>query len=382
MQRGAGAQGGAPSSGAMEESEGTAVDLGFVLEFLSSQTTYDYLSVIVGGITGALFACDRNLDIVGTVTLGLMTGYGGGVVRDILLENHGFYFMQHADLVLITAAICAFVFFFQGLFKHLDATVFFADALSVGLFALAGASKAVSCDVGFVYAVLLGAITAVGGGAIRDICVGEVPGVFKESNFYAVAGIGGAFAYVGAVALGSPALAASLLCVFTVVALRYWSVYFDWRTSAATDLTPVLSRTVKGIFLHGSSRRRRQRFRGIFHAKRQGAADRGEGKDAAAGDFAEPVRQGVREEEVEPLGYFATAVPKKPGPAGAAKAGFARAAGSGFASPEKPGPGVSKKPGPAGAGESGIARSAGSASSVHCEDESPEGGGRADDGLE
>ena len=66
------------------------MDLGFIVEFLSSQTTYDYLSVIVGGITGALFACDRDLDIVGAITLGLMTGYGGGVVRDILLDGHGF----------------------------------------------------------------------------------------------------------------------------------------------------------------------------------------------------------------------------------------------------------------------------------------------------
>lgn len=290
------------------------MDVWVVIDFLSSQTTYDYLSVIVGGITGALFACDRNLDIVGAVTLGLMTGYGGGVVRDILLDGHGFYFMQHADLVLIAAAICAFVFFFQGVFKHLDATVFFADALSVGLFALAGASKAVSCDVGFVYAVLLGAITGVGGGAIRDVCVGEVPGVFKESNFYAVASLGGALMYVVAVYVGSPSLAASLLCVFTVVALRYWSVYFDWRTSTPTDLTPVLSRTVKAIFLHGSSKRGSRRFRGIFHMKRTGpegeggaatgdrASDRGTASDTRADGVA--VGSGVREEDVAALGEF------------------------------------------------------------------------------
>ena len=281
------------------------MDLGFIVEFLSSQTTYDYLSVIVGGITGALFACDRDLDIVGAITLGLMTGYGGGVVRDILLDGHGFYFMQHADLVLITAAICAFVFFFQGVFKHLDATVFFADALSVGLFALAGASKAVSCDVGFVYAVLLGAITGVGGGAIRDVCVGEVPGVFKESNFYAVASIGGALMYVVAVYVGSPRIAASLLCVFTVVALRYWSVYFDWRTSTPTDLTPVLSRTIKGIFLHGSSKRHRSRFAGIFHAKRRGAETASTGCEELAG--GEPVGGGVREEEMSSMGSFVRA---------------------------------------------------------------------------
>ena len=92
-------------------------------------------------LTGALFACDRKLDIIGTVVLGLVTGYGGGIIRDMLLQTHGVYFTSHPDLILICIAICAFVFYFRGIFKHLEATVFLADALSVGLFALAGASK-------------------------------------------------------------------------------------------------------------------------------------------------------------------------------------------------------------------------------------------------
>ena len=139
---------------------------------LSVPWSIDYFSVVVGALTGALFACDRKLDITGTVVLGLLTGYGGGIIRDMLLQDRGVYFTSHPDLIVICIAICVFVFYFRGLFRHLDATVFFADALSVGLFALAGASKAFACGEGFVLSVVLGGIGAVGGGAILDIGVG------------------------------------------------------------------------------------------------------------------------------------------------------------------------------------------------------------------
>lgn len=268
------------------------MDLSAVAAFFSGPQFFDYLSVIVGGITGALFACDRDLDIVGTVTLGLMTGYGGGVVRDMLLQNHGFYFMEHPDLIVLTACLCAFVFFFQGVFKHLDSTVFFADALSVGLFALAGASKAVACDVGFVLASLLGAITAVGGGALRDVCVGEIPGVFQESNFYAVAGLGGSVLFVAMATVGINLTVSSFACVIAVIMLRYWSVYFDWRTSAAHDLTPAVSRSLKGLarmlFLHGGESGERRRFGGIFRRRERGRR----------------VAPGVREERLDDDGRF------------------------------------------------------------------------------
>ena len=213
-------------------------------QVLTVPWSIDYFSVVVGVLTGALFACDRKLDIIGTVVLGLVTGYGGGIIRDMLLQTHGVYFTSHPDLILICIAICAFVFYFRGLFRHLDATVFFADALSVGLFALAGASKAFSLEQGFVLSVILGAITAVGGGAVRDICVGETPGIFQQSNFYAVAGLGGSFAFVALAYAGSPLPLAGVACVFVVVFLRYWSVYFDWKTSNEADLTPHVARGV------------------------------------------------------------------------------------------------------------------------------------------
>ncbi len=227
-------------------------------QVLTVPWSIDYFSVVVGVLTGALFACDRKLDIIGTVVLGLVTGYGGGIIRDVLMQDHGVYFTLHPDLIVICIAICVFVFYFRGLFRHLDATVFFADALSVGLFALAGASKAYACEQGVVLSIILGAITAVGGGAVRDICVGETPGIFKQSNFYAVAGLGGSLAFVVLAYAGAPLPIAGVACVFAVVFLRYWSVYYDWKTRSEADLTPHVARgvgkvkrVVSGVFLHG-----------------------------------------------------------------------------------------------------------------------------------
>ena len=172
----------------------------------------DFFSVAVGVITGAIFACDRKLDIVGTIVLGLMTAYGGGIIRDLLLQDAGVYFMEYPTVILICIGLAAFVFYFRGLFRHSGQLLFFADALSVALFALAGANKAFAFGEGFVMVVILGALTSVGGGALRDISVGETPGVFQRSNFYAVAGFGGALVFAAMAFAGAPLVLAAVAC--------------------------------------------------------------------------------------------------------------------------------------------------------------------------
>lgn len=218
----------------------------------------DYFSVMVGALTGALFACDRKLDVIGTVVAGLLTGYGGGIIRDLLMQDYGVYFMSDTNLILLCVGICVFVFYFRGMFKSLAASVFLADALSVALFALAGASKAFACDQGVVLSVILGAITAVGGGALRDIAVGETPSIFKQSNFYAVAGLCGSASYVLLALADWPLALAAVVCVAVTVFMRYWSVYFDWKTQSEADLTPHVvnglgkaKHVLNGIFLAG-----------------------------------------------------------------------------------------------------------------------------------
>ncbi len=207
----------------------------------------DYAAVIVGALTGALIACDRKLDIVGTIVAGLLTGFGGGIVRDLLMQDHGIYFMQHADLMLLCVGICVLIFYFRGIFSDPDRQLFLLDILSVALFALAGASKAFACDQGIIFSIVLGSVTAVGGGALRDVFTGAVPVIFRASNFYAVAGFGGSVAYVSLAALGCPVVIAGVVCIVVVLALRYGSVRFGWQTRAEADYSPRVKKAFSNI---------------------------------------------------------------------------------------------------------------------------------------
>lgn len=191
---------------------------------------FDYFAVIVGVVTGAMFGCERKLDIIGTTVCGLFTAYGGGILRDVLLQDEGFFFMQHPYLFLFCIGVCWFVFYFQGVFRNLPSTIFLCDTLSVALYAVAGASKAYASGAGAIMSVFLGAVVGVGGGSIRDSFVGEVPNIFKSTNFYAVAVLGGSFAYVACAKLDLPLGLCAIACVFVTLALRYLSVWFDWRT--------------------------------------------------------------------------------------------------------------------------------------------------------
>lgn len=217
----------------------------FSSEPFTVPSTLEYLFVIVGVFTGALFACDRKLDIVGTVVLGLVTGYGGGIIRDVLLQSHGVYFLEHPSLIVVSTVLCLLVFCFRGVFKHLKASITFFDALSVAFFAVAGGAKAISCGYGFVISSILASITAVGGGALRDVCVGETPTIFKAGNYYAVAALVSSVVYVGMIQLGLSRLVATLACVIVMLLLRYLSLYRNWRTHVDTDFSSKLTHSAK-----------------------------------------------------------------------------------------------------------------------------------------
>ncbi len=158
---------------------------------LTVPVVIDYASVVVGVLTGALFGCRRRLDVVGVTVAGFLTGFGGGIVRDLLLGAQDVYFMSHPDLIWVSLAICLLTFYFRGIFLDLNKSILLADTLSVALFALAGSSKAFAYGLDPLYVVIMGVITAVGGGALRDSFAGIMPAIFRGSNYYAMACLGG-----------------------------------------------------------------------------------------------------------------------------------------------------------------------------------------------
>lgn len=233
----------------------------------------DYASVIVGVLTGALFGCRRKFDVVGTTVLGFLTGYGGGIVRDLLLGGRDIYFMAHTNLIWLSLGICLATFYFRGLFLDLDRFLFAADTMSVALFALAGASKAVAYGFAPVYVVLLGTITAVGGGALRDSFAGVPPAIFRQSNYYALACVAGSVVFSILAYVQVPLWIAGIACVVSIIALRYLSVHFGWQTQDEADFTPRLkssaSRAARVVYTHAPSvdSLRRSRVHGRSRSK-------------------------------------------------------------------------------------------------------------------
>lgn len=233
-------------------------------------------AVVAGAVSGALVACKKNLDIIGVCVLALVTALGGGLIRDTILPTDSIYMLDTPLAVIGTTAVGVAAFFFAGLFYKLDKPIAVADIISVALFTLSGTDKALINDYGLIPCVMMGVITGVGGGVVRDICLGQIPGIFKSSNFYAVCSFAGALVYFGLVELHAVKPAAGVACIATVVGLRWLSLRYNLITVEPVDLTPKLVGPLSRI------RHRQKHVSGNEDASSQ-MEERGQAIDGGAG---------------------------------------------------------------------------------------------------
>ena len=206
-----------------------------LLSQIPAFTIIDYLGVFVGVIAGSLFAIQKNLDVMGTAALGLVTGFGGGVIRDLLLQDQGIFFMEHPLLILTSILISIALSFSRKYLGDFYKYLFHVDAFIMAWYVLAGASKSWYADAGPVISVILGSVTAVGGGAMRDICTGETPRVFKPGTFYGISSVVGGVCYVVPVMLGAPQDISSVACVAAGYGLTVLSAKFNWHTHGGSQ---------------------------------------------------------------------------------------------------------------------------------------------------
>ncbi|MBE7324303.1 trimeric intracellular cation channel family protein [Nocardioides sp. Y6] len=192
----------------------------------------DLCGVLAFAVNGALTALRlTRLDVVGVVTLAMFTALGGGMVRDIVLGDlPPASFLDWRYLaVAATGGLVAFVF---G--RHLERVsgpITVLDAAGLSLFAVVGAAKALEFGTGPVQAVILGTVTAVGGGTLRDVLIREVPTVLA-SDLYAIPAMLGASLLVACAALGVPALAAAGVAALGCFTLRMVGVRFNLHAPA------------------------------------------------------------------------------------------------------------------------------------------------------
>lgn len=187
----------------------------------------DLTGVFAFALNGALTALRvTRIDIVGVVTLAMFTALGGGMVRDILLGAVPPATFVDWRYLAVAAAGGLVAFIFGRHLHHLSRPILVLDAAGLSLFAVTGALKGLDFGMGVVQATILGAVTAVGGGTLRDVLVREVPAVLA-SGLYAVPALLGALLASAAVVGGLAVLPAALVGAVACFTLRMVGVRFD-----------------------------------------------------------------------------------------------------------------------------------------------------------
>lgn len=186
----------------------------------------DLTGTFAFGLNGALTAVRvARLDIVGVVTLGMITALGGGIIRDILLDDLPPATFRDWRYLAVAAAGALIAFAFSRGLGKLAVPIEILDAVGLSVFAVTGASKAIEFGLGPAQAVILGAITAVGGGTIRDALVRQIPSVMSE-GLYAIPALAGATVTVLAITTGLYGLGAAIVAAAVCFLIRLLGVRF------------------------------------------------------------------------------------------------------------------------------------------------------------
>jgi len=185
----------------------------------------DLLGTFAFALNGALTAVRvTRIDIVGVVTLGMITALGGGIIRDILIDDLPPATFSDWRYLAVAAAGSLLAFFARKL-ERLSTPITMFDAAGLSLFAVTGAGKALDFGLGPVQAIILGTITGVGGGTVRDVLIGRIP-VVLNSELYAIPALVAATVLVVCESLDLPTLPAALgaaaMCfIIRMIGVRY-----------------------------------------------------------------------------------------------------------------------------------------------------------------
>ena len=188
----------------------------------------DHAAVLIFALTGALVASRAQLDIIGFVFFAILTGVGGGTVRDVILDRNPVFWLADPTYLGV-AAIAAFVVFFTAhLFESRYRVMLWLDAAALAFAVAAGARIASNLDQSATIIIVMGAITGCLGGLMRDVVANEVPLVLKQGELYVTCAAVGAAVVAFAPSLGASALVTVLASAFATFGLRAGSIAFGW----------------------------------------------------------------------------------------------------------------------------------------------------------
>lgn len=205
-----------------------------VFSFTTALYIVETVATIAFALSGVIEAARRRMDAVGVCVVAGLAAFGGGTLRDVLLDRRPFFWVEHSELLWLVLLLAVFaMFFMRG--RHFEITeraMQWPDAVGMGLFAASGTQIGLSMEAPALIAVLMGMITSVFGGVLRDIVCNDIPKVLSDHRPYALCAFVGGWVLVALDALGVAqwlglVVAAAVASLFRMLAMR-----FDWQIPA------------------------------------------------------------------------------------------------------------------------------------------------------
>jgi uncharacterized membrane protein YeiH len=198
---------------------------------LNGAMMFEGVAIVAFAISGLIEAARKKLDFVGMAMVAALTAFGGGTLRDILLDRRPFFWVQNVNWIYGILALCVLAMLFMRS-RHLELTeraILWPDAIGLGIFTAGGTQIAIGEHMPAIVAVILGVLSAVFGGVLRDVVVNQIPRAFSDHQPYSVVAFTGAWVVVIGDALSWPQLLSIALSALVILVLRMLAVYRGWR---------------------------------------------------------------------------------------------------------------------------------------------------------
>ncbi|MES2015880.1 MAG: trimeric intracellular cation channel family protein [Pseudomonadota bacterium] len=191
----------------------------------------EILAILVGAFSGFIEARRKRMDLVGVFTVAFITAFGGGTLRDILLDRRPLFWVTHQEyaiLIFILALVAAPAI--RTLRQVVsERMIVIADAIGLGLFSIAGVAAALDANMPIFIASMMGVITGIFGGVLRDIVCNEVPMVFRDGKPYAICAFIGSWGFLIMKKFGVDPDFALWSSAMVIMSLRLITWKFDMR---------------------------------------------------------------------------------------------------------------------------------------------------------
>lgn len=187
----------------------------------------DIIGTLVFAISGVLTAIDKKFDLVGSLIIGFVTAVGGGTIRDLLIGRFpvGWLTNRHYFIVIFLGLLLAYLF--RGTILKLRRSMFLFDTVGIAVFTVLGVQTTLAAGLNWEVCLIMGVISAVFGGILRDVLTNEVPLIFRR-EIYATACLAGGVVYLSLESLIGVRAISTITAILTVLVIRYVAVRRGW----------------------------------------------------------------------------------------------------------------------------------------------------------